>query len=395
MRQPLIRVGLITAPALQVEHIGGDDPHFILRNVKIGIGFHWERYVDMSFRGSLELIHNPDGTITAVNVIPLEEYLRSVISSEMKSTSDLELLKAHAVISRSWLLAQIRPDERYRADQISDGQERNDNAHSIVRWYDHDDHTGFDVCADDHCQRYQGIVNVTDVVEEAVNSTRGEVLKYEGQICDARFSKCCGGIMEEFATCWAPTRHPYLKALRDNEQEYSDIPDLTREDMARQWIESSPAAFCNTTDKNLLSQVLNNYDMDDTSFYRWQVKYTSAELDRLVHERSGIDFGHISGLVPLKRWRSGRIELLRIEGTLRSVTVGKELEIRRWLSSSHLKSSAFIVDRTDDVWTLRGAGWGHGVGLCQIGAAMMANHGYDYRAILAHYYPGAKISHIP
>lgn len=366
----------------------GHDGHstFCLHDVVIGIHFHWERKEDQRFVGDLRIIVEDD-RLTAVNVIGVEDYLQSVISSEMSAQSHLELLKAHAVISRSWVLRPIlNPDTETSAC----GE---DTATRHIRWYERDAHKHFDVCADDHCQRYQGITRQTsDRVAEAVRATWGEVLMYEGKICDARFYKSCGGATERFEHCWAEVKYPYLRPIRDARS--SVLPDLTQEEEAERWIMSSPEAFCNTTDKRILSQVLNGYDQETHDFYRWQVHYGVAELSDLVRERSGIDFGEIYDLRPVKRGESGRIYELEICGSKRTMVVGKELEIRKWLSPSHLYSSAFVVKKENGVFTLYGAGWGHGVGLCQIGAAVMAMQGYGYREILAHYFPSAEVREI-
>ena len=367
---------------------------FDLKAVTIGVDFHWQRREDQRFRGALDLAVTEEG-IVAINQIDAEEYLTSVISSEMSANASKQLLKAHAVISRSWLLAQIEKNQQlanaekpYASCQQDDEQ--------LIRWYDREDHVLFDVCADDHCQRYQGITRATNpVVKEAIQETRGEVLLYDGAICDARFSKCCGGVTERFENCWEPVEHPYLALLRDAPEQ--DFPDLTDEAAAQTWIRTAPDAFCHTTDREILSQVLNNYDQETTDFYRWQVSYTQAELAELIRRKSGIDFGQILNLIPLERGGSGRIVRLKIVGSQRSLIIGKELEIRRTLSESHLYSSAFVVDKEgadDNVptrFTLIGAGWGHGVGLCQIGAAVMGAQGYPYDAILTHYFPGATI----
>lgn len=312
----------------------------------------------------------------------MEDYLESVISSEMSATSNLPLLMAHAVISRSWLMSQKENKAKPNT------QERHGDA--FIRWYDHTDHTFFDVCADDHCQRYQGITMETSPnVAEAIRRTRGELLTYNGEICDARFSKCCGGAMEEFQYCWDDTPKPYLKGIGDTPSE--KIPDLTIEENARQWIMSEPESFCNTKDKRILSQVLNDYDQETTDFYRWHVSYTQEQLTELVNRKLGMDLGTITDLVPLKRGKSGRIYELKIVGSKKTIVIGKELEIRRALSESHLYSSAFVVDKHDNVFDIHGAGWGHGVGLCQIGAAVMGDKGYSYDEILKHYYPEAQI----
>lgn len=376
------------------------DSVFEIFDVIIGVNFHWERRENQRFSGSCRIIATKAG-LTVINVLPVEDYLLSVISSEMSAHASLELLKAHAVISRSWLLAQIDKTKRikdsgetYSAMTITDDE--------LIRWYDREDHTDFDVCADDHCQRYQGVTRQsTPKVAQAIAATRGQVLTdpSDGSLCDARFSKCCGGVFEEFEYCWEPRKFSYLQARRDSVNP-SDFPDLKLHENAEKWLNSRPDAFCNTTDAEILKQVLNNYDQETTDFYRWTVTYTREQLSDLVKERSGIDFGDIIDLEPLDRGTSGRIWRLRIRGTKRTMVIGKELEIRRTLSKSHLYSSAFTVERHDidpatgvpASITLHGGGWGHGVGLCQIGAAVMGAKGYDYQAILAHYFPGAKIT---
>ncbi|SBV91538.1 SpoIID/LytB domain-containing protein [uncultured Dysgonomonas sp.] len=368
-----------------------NEASFTLKEVTIGINFHWERKEDQRFQGALKLIVE-NNEITAINIIKIEDYLTSVISSEMSATASLELLKAHAVISRSWLLAQIEKNKEIVAnkEKYTTFTETGDE---IIRWYDREDHLNFDVCADDHCQRYQGITRASaniDTVRQAIKETRGQVLMSENKICDARFSKCCGGVVEEFQNCWEDIKYPYLVKLRDNENN-TDIPDLTIEQESVKWIESRPAAFCNTQDKKILGQVLNNYDQETTDFYRWQVTYSQDEISTLIQKRSGIDFGTIYELIPIERGTSGRLIKLKIVGSKKTMIIGKELEIRRILSTSHLYSSAFIVDKTDNSFTLTGAGWGHGVGLCQIGAAMMGEKGYSYDKILLHYYVGARI----
>lgn len=365
---------------------------FWLHDVVIGINFHWERKEEQHFAGGLEVIVEDDH-LTAINVVGVEDYLQSVISSEMNANSHIELLKAHAVISRSWVL---RPLLEHRSGKAVCGE---DTPTRHIRWYERDAHKHFDVCADDHCQRYQGITRQSSKsVEDAVKATWGEVLTWENHICDARFYKSCGGATERFEHCWADESYPYLRPIRDARS--AVLPDLTRESEAEEWIMSSPEAFCNTKDKGILSQVLNSYDQETQDFYRWKVHYSVAELSALVRERSGIDLGEIEALVPLKRGESGRIYELEIVGSKRRLVVGKELEIRKWLSASHLYSSAFVVKREKDAgsesvgFTLYGAGWGHGVGLCQIGAAVMATQGYGYKEILAHYFPNTEIKNL-
>ena len=366
----------------------GEHDSFKLHEVCIGIGFHWERKEDQCFQGALRITCS-HGMLTAINRIGVEAYLTSVISSEMSANASPELLKAHAVISRSWLMANLA-SYRGKAPTATPTEEYSDEG-AVLRWYERDSHTGFDVCADDHCQRYQGITRIlSPAVRQAVSDTCGEVLTYEGKICDARFSKCCGGMLEEFQYCWARIRHPYLTARRDS-RSTAPLPLLTDEENARRWICSTPDSFCHTRDTGILAQVLNGYDQETKDFYRWRVEYSQEELSELVKRRSGIDYGLITALEPLARGTSGRIWKLRIVGTLRSGIIGKELEIRRTLSPTHLYSSAFVVDKTEKGFVLNGAGWGHGVGLCQIGAAVMGSQGYDYRSILQHYYPGTYI----
>ena len=358
---------------------------FTLHDVTIGIGFHWERNEEQTFPGQLKFIVE-DGLVRAINILPVEDYLTSVISSEMKPTATKEFLKAHAVISRSWVLAQLR-SPYHKADAAT--PVTNDHIlNRIIKWYDHDQHTLFDVCADDHCQRYQGRTRIISAAAQtAVQETFGQTLVHEGHLCDARFSKCCGGVTEQFETCWQDEHKPYLVALRDSSINEGALPDLSIEENAREWILSEPKSFCNSADANILSESLNGYDLETPDYYRWTVEYTTAQVSDIFRRKSGLDIGDIVDLRPVKRGPSGRIYELEIEGTKQTVTIGKELEIRRTLSESHLFSSAFIVEKTQDGFILKGAGWGHGVGLCQIGAAVMAAKGYTYREILQHYYP--------
>ena len=375
-----------------------DEASFSLYDVTIGVNFHWERKETQTFLGKLKFIINGN-SVCAVNELPVERYLESVISSEMSATSSLELLKAHAVISRSWLLVQMQNRRKGEATAHVAASEIQGNG-ELIRWYDREDHTLFDVCADDHCQRYQGITKETSAhVAEAIRQTAGQVLTDEDEICDARFSKCCGGETEEFQYCWENLRKPYLVALRDAPQQ--EALDLTIEANADRWIRSSPESFCNTRDAKVLSQVLNNYDQETSDFYRWRVEYTQQQVQQLLTEKLGIDFGAVVDLIPVERGTSGRLSKLRIVGEKLTLVIGKELEIRRALSKSHLYSSAFVVDAFDrneqgipKRFAFIGAGWGHGVGLCQIGAAVMGERGYSYKEILLHYYPGAIIKQI-
>ena len=353
------------------------EPSFILYGVTIGVDFHWERKVTQKFAGTLKFIVD-GGKVTAVNIVGVEDYLLSVISSEMKASAGLEFLKAHAVISRSWVMAQVE----HRQSHVSRTPEPScpvsepvEGAGEYIKWFDHDDHTLFDVCADDHCQRYQGLtMAVGDTVRKAVDQTWGLVLTSEGKICDARFSKCCGGRMELFSTCWEDKDYPYLQPLPDTADcvEGGDV-------------------FCDTKDEKILSQVLNDYDLETKDFYRWTTEYSRTDVSELVRRRSGIDFGTIRDLVPIERGPSGRLKRLKVVGDKKTMVIGKELIIRRWLSESHLKSSAFDIKWVGDRLVLDGSGWGHGVGLCQIGAAVMAAKGYTFDRILLHYYPGSTL----
>ncbi len=369
---------------------------FVLHAVVIGVNFHWEREEDQAFRGSLSFIVE-NNQITAINILSVEDYLISVISSEMSATSSEELLKAHAVVSRSWLLAQIDKSRqigsgKYQTSFITDDE--------IVKWYDREDHINYDVCADDHCQRYQGITRAsTPMVVKVINETYGEVLSYNGSICDARYYKSCGGITELFENAWEPVSHPYLQKVVDNPVKPEGFDtDLQNEQNAVNWIKGNPHAFCNTTDKAVLAQVLNDYDQETSDFYRWKVTYSRDEISDLIKDRTGIDFGTISDLIPLSRGSSGRITRLRIAGSKKTIIIGKELEIRKALSRTHLYSSCFYVEKQTAVgqtlFVLHGAGWGHGVGLCQIGAAVMGAKGYLYRDILKHYFKGVILEKI-
>ena len=384
----ILREVTMPHPSVYVNIVGGkpmDDEGRV--RFTIGKDFHWQQEQERTFAGEL-LKHGEE----LINRVDVEEYLRSVISSEMSATSSAELLKAHAVISRSWLLAQMRATRELaeKGREVPSGYEPGD----MMVWWDRDDHEGFDVCSDDHCQRYQGVPEkAVEAVDAAIEATSGLVLTTcDGNICDARFSKCCGGAFELFENCWQPNHHDYLVAHADSRHPL-DLPDLTQEEEARKWILGQPKAWCNCEqDAEVLNQVLNGYDRNTTpNFYRWEARYTLTELSDLIEEKSGVDFGEILRLEPLSRGTSGRIWRLRIVGTKETRVIGKELLIRKWLSKTHLLSSAFVIDRDGTDFVLRGAGWGHGVGLCQIGAAKMAASGIGFREILAHYFPGAEL----
>lgn len=379
-------------------HPQSADASFSLSGVTIGVNFHWERKETQTFLGTLRFVVESD-KIVAINELPVEKYLESVISSEMSATSSLELLKAHAVISRSWLLAQMKK-RREVAESGNNFFSFTKKEDTLIRWYDREDHTLFDVCADDHCQRYQGITKETSPhVAEAIRQTKGQILMDGDEICDARFSKCCGGITEEFQYCWEDTPKTYLTAVRDIALGVEHtLPNLTNEEEAEKWIRFNPPAFCNTQDKKILSEVLNDYDQETVNFYRWKETLSQEKLQQLIADKLKMDLGAILDMKAVERGKSGRISKLQIIGTEKTFTIGKELEIRRTLSDSHLLSSAFVVDKYDkdeqgvpQRFELIGAGWGHGVGLCQIGAAVMGEQGYHYDAILLHYYQGAEI----
>ncbi|GAO31213.1 SpoIID/LytB domain-containing protein [Geofilum rubicundum] len=370
---------------------------FELHNVTIGIHFHWERQENQRFKGSLRILQE-EQHLTAINLLKLEDYLVSVISSEMKATASEEFLKAHAVMSRSWLLAQIQKAGVLK-ETVTPYPSFTKTSDTHIRWYDREDHQHFDVCADDHCQRYQGITRATGPkVEKAVRATAGRVLMYDQQICDARFSKCCGGVTERFENVWEPVIHPYLKAFVDKTTDENETaPNLTDHRAAAQWIMDRPETFCNTNDQSVLSQVLNDYDMETQDFFRWKVTLPQSELQALLKSKIDLDLGAISEMIPLERGSSGRIIRLKIIGTQATKIIGKELEIRKALSPSHLYSSAFVVEKEGlenglpQNFILNGAGWGHGVGLCQIGAAVMGAKGHTHAEILTHYFRDAQL----
>ncbi len=365
---------------------------FRLANVVIGIDFHWERKEEQAFQGNLILRLRNDGTIAVINEISLEDYLKSVISSEMNSEAPKEFLKAHAILSRSWFLSALERKQSAHNTVEPSGMFTEEE---IIRWYDREDHDLYDVCADDHCQRYQGITKIlSPQATEAVTETQGLVITWGDTICDTRYSKACGGLTEEFRTAWSDEHISYLRGISDAPVHHCPI---RVEDDAARWILSDPIAYCNTHDERLLEKILPQFDRETKDFFRWTVRYGREELEQILTEKSGFDFGTLKDIIPIKRGPSGRIFRLKIVGSKKSIIVGKELEIRRWLSRSHLYSSAFIVETDRDVmgevrqFLFHGAGWGHGVGLCQIGAAVMAHKGFSAEEILCHYFPGTKL----
>jgi SpoIID/LytB domain protein len=370
---------------------GQEGSAFSLSNVTIGNRFHWERTEDQTFHGDLILRLRKDGMVVAINEISPEDYLTSVISSEMSGDAPMEFLKTHAILSRSWLLAAL--DRKKKKNGRSTAVNKTTEKHGeVIRWYDREDHELFDVCADDHCQRYQGITKIeSGRAEEAVRETQGIVITHQDEICDARYSKACGGITEDFDTAWDNKRVPYLRSISD-----ASVPHrpISTEEEASAWILSNPEAYCGTKDEGLLEKTLPDFDRETKAFFRWRVETSRAELEEILREKSGFDFGTLQEIVPLHRGPSGRISRLQIVGSKRSVVVGKELEIRRWLSRSHLYSSAFIVKAEAERFVFHGAGWGHGVGLCQIGAAVMATRGFSAVEILNHYFRGTQMKRI-
>jgi SpoIID/LytB domain protein len=385
-------IEVIRKPEILCRAISGS--MFTLRDVTIGIRFHWERKEDQTFEGNLRLVAGEDGMSVAINEIGLEQYLKSVISSEMSAAAPGELLKAHAITSRSWLVAMLERQNRVNDARLTTPRSRESES-EIVRWYDREDHSLFDVCADDHCQRYQGVTKVlTKAATDAVEETRGVFLIHNDGVCDARFFKACGGLTENFENVWEDAPVPYLTSVSDSAAEY---PRIVSEADARAWIMSSPEAYCNTTDAGLLRQILPSSDQETTDFFRWKVEYKREELEQILRLASGIDFGVLTDLIPVRRGASGRIIKLKVVGSKKTLVVGKELEIRRWLSQSHLYSSAFVVETARDGkgiplhFTLFGAGWGHGVGLCQIGAAVMAQRGKKAVEIVTQYFRGSEL----
>lgn len=371
-----------------------DTDHFSLE-ATIGIDFHWQQKEMQTFCGSLRFVPQRDNRVTVVNDVPLETYIISVICSEMSSTSPTELTKAHSVISRSWLLAQLKS----KTVRESAKQTKQIHAGEIIRWYDRQAHTDFDVCADDHCQRYQGIGRISSSkIYHAIRATRGQVLTYDGKVCDARFSKCCGGVTEDFRLAWGEKKIPYLIPVSDGPDNKMPCPSLAEEHALRKYITSPPDVYCNCRDEQILNGILTSYDRQTQDFFRWQYKVSAHRASVLIKEKLRLDLGRLISMEPVERGLSGRLKRLRLVGEANSVVIGKELEIRRALSPSHLYSSAFVIDiegpvAKPDAFILNGAGWGHGVGLCQIGAAAMAWKGIGYKNILKHYYPGTAIEY--
>lgn len=377
-----------------------EEDSFLVRDVTIGVDFHWQRKEKQRFTGNLKLKKDKN-KIVLINILPIESYLISVISSEMSAKSSLALLKTHSIISRSWLLAQIEKSKSIKSKK-NDYQTIFETNDELIKWYDREDHNLFDVCADDHCQRYQGITKVyTSAARKAVNETRGIILAYENEICDARYSKSCGGISESFENVWESKKFKYLSSVIDYkfEPENFDI-DFSKEKNAERWIKGNPSAYCNTSDEKILSQVLLDFDQETKDFFRWKIEYSQKEISELIKRKSGIDFGEIIDILPIERGFSSRLIKMKIVGTKKSLIIGKELEIRKVLSESHLYSSAIVIEKKDmqnkipQKFILYGAGWGHGVGLCQIGAAVMASKGHHFDEILLHYFKNARLEKI-
>jgi SpoIID/LytB domain protein len=380
---------IIRSPSIRFT--AGEGSTFTLFNVTVGNRFHWERTEDQTFQGDLILRSRKDGTIGAINEIPLEDYLTSAISSEMSAAAPMEFLKAHAILSRSWLLAALGRRKKTKETSTS-ASKTTESEGEIIRWYEREDHDLFDVCSDDHCQRYQGITKIiSKQAVMAVRETFGTVITFNGEICDTRYSKCCGGITEEFDTAWDDKQFPYLESISDASILF---PPIRAEEEASAWILSDPEAYCHTKDESLLEKILPGSDLETKNFFRWRIEYSREELEEILREKSGFDFGTLKEIIPLRRGPSGRISRIKIVGSKQRMVVGKELEIRRWLSWSHLFSSAFVVKVEGERFIFYGAGWGHGVGLCQIGAAVMASEGFSTEKILRHYFQGTEITKI-
>jgi len=371
---------------------GSEGSSVTLHDVTIGSTFHWERRESQTFRGDLMFVRRADGSMAAIVLVRLEEYLVSVISSEMNPDAPPEFLKAHAITSRSWLGAMLGREHKSIGITSMRSAEKEGQ---LLRWYEREDHDLYDVCADDHCQRFQGTAKSPGTAaRHAVRATAGGFLVHGGEICDARFSKACGGMTELYENCWEGIPVPYLQSVMDSDHTCQGPDD---EQHAESWIRSRPDVFCNVSDADLMGRILPSFDRETKDFFRWKQEYRREELEEVLHAKSGLDFGKVLDLVPVERGPSGRIVRLKIRGTRNTLVVGKELEIRRWLSSSHLYSSAFVIEKTRDAsgnpvqFTLHGCGWGHGVGLCQIGAAVMASRGKTAPEILRHYYRGADL----
>jgi SpoIID/LytB domain protein len=379
------------ARSLSIRLTSQEGSTFLLFNVTIGNRFHWERTEDQTFQGDLILCSRNDQTITVINEILLEDYLTSVISSEMSAEAPVEFLKAHAILARSWILSALNRKEKRKETTIR-VERTTEKDKEVIRWYDREDHDLFDVCADDHCQRYHGLTKIiSKQAREAVRETRGMVMTYQDEICDARYSKACGGFTEYFDTAWDDKQVPYLTSISD-----APVPQqpIGTEEEASRWILSEPNAYCNTKDESLLLKILPGFDRETKGFFRWRVDFSREELEEILREKSGLDFGTLKEIVSLSRGPSGRISKLKIVGSKKSIVVGKELEIRRWLSRTHLYSSAFVVTVEAGRFIFHGAGWGHGVGLCQIGAAVMATLGFSAEKTLKHYFRDIEIQKI-
>jgi stage II sporulation protein D len=373
---------------------------FLIKDVVIGLKFHWERKEKQRFAGTLKIIKD-NGKLIAINIISIENYLLSVISSEMNAKSSLQLLKAQAIVSRSWLLFQLQKSKHLKREKTKSKNEFI-SENEIIKWYDREDHKHFDVCADDHCQRYQGITKIiSDVARQAIDQTKGIVLTFDDKLCDARYSKSCGGITESFNNVWKPIKIAYLASVIDYKYDPENYDlNFSSENNASRWIKGNVPSFCNITDRKIISQVLNDFDQETKDFFRWKIEYTQEELRNLINSKTQIDFGDIIDLIPIERGDSARIIKLKIKGTKKELSIGKELEIRRILSKTHLYSSAFVVEKGEinngipKNFTIYGAGWGHGVGFCQIGGAYMASKGYQFDEILFHYFTDTKLKKI-
>lgn len=340
--------------------------HITVSNIMIGIQFHWQKHEDLDYRGIIEVGFNNQGKLVVINEIDLENYLVSVNSSEMTSDCPIGLLESQTVVARNTVLATMGK---------------------------HHYNTNFHLCSDDHCQCYHGKKREQQVSRQAVENTWGRILLHGDEICDARYSKICGGIMEDYRYVWENRDIPYMVSGIDSDEEIN-YPANT-EETAKELIDTSLPAYCNTDLHKLPENLANLYSTQN--LFRWEVTYPREELESLISEKTGKDIGELQDIIPLERGDSGRLIYINLVGSDKTLKIGKELEIRRVLSKSHLYSSCFYVRKemgTDGKvsrFILKGAGWGHGVGLCQVGATVMASKKIPYQKILEHYYKNTNL----
>lgn len=347
-----------------------EDSRLSLLNLKIGKEFHWQQTVEALLPGTVKVRLSPAGEWQTINSLPLEKYLQCVIGSEMNPAAPEEFLKAHCIISRSWALGKIRRTHK------AGGNDAMFSDNCISAWEDTADHSGFDVCSDDHCQRYQGLSDMPSKIKKIVKDTEGMVLTdAEGNLADTRYSKCCGGKTELFSTCWQETDYPYLISQIDP---YCDLSSLSAQKREK-----------------LLRDCFRRYDTSATISNEWELTVSRDEIRNRLSNLFGKETGDVIDMKVETRGLSGRAKGLLIKCESGDYHIGKELTIRRLLSKDCLRSSLFdITLLSDDNFRIKGKGWGHGVGLCQTGAARMALEGASFHEILSFYYPGTKITTI-